>query len=470
MEKDAILKVLDEIGIDYNEKAQNIIDLCDDWYCNRTEHKKTTINNIEVSIPSINFAKRCCSDDANLCEVVEVNSADNEEAFKNINAILKRNRFAKMFRKQLERLSASGTVGAYVYLKNAQGVVENGQTIIKSGDLAINYAYAENIVPITVENDEVTECAFMGSNIKRGKREDVLVVFKMGEEGRYYADSYYFTDGKENVEKRAHIELGETKPFAIMVIAEVNNIEDMEGYGLPKLYSSIPVFKALDLAYYILYGDLDKGEKLVFINELLTCIQKDINGNPYLTKEQKELFVLLGEKLPTQDDVIKEYNPIIRIDEITKVFETLLSILSLTFGFGTKKYTFENGQIKTASEYIGERQDCMQEVNKQRGEAVTYITDLVNAIKWFSNAFDGGNYNLEDEILVDFDDSYIEDKASKVERERDDALSFGIPKLTIWYLMDAYNLTEEEATALVVADAEQKQLDDTIDANLNEND
>lgn len=33
-------------------------------------------------------------------------------------------------------------------------------------------------------------------------------------------------------------------------------------------------------------------------------------------------------------------------------------------GHGTKKYSFENGQITTATEYIGERQDQMQELNE----------------------------------------------------------------------------------------------------------
>ena len=32
---------------------------------------------------------------------------------------------------------------------------------------------------------------------------------------------------------------------------------------------------------------------------------------------------------------------------------------------------------------------------------------------------------------------------------RNDALQFDIPKLTTWYLMQAYSLTEEEADALV---------------------
>jgi len=46
-----------------------------------------------------------------------------------------------------------------------------------------------------------------------------------------------------------------------------------------------------------------------------------------------------------------------------------------------------------------------------------------------------------------FDDSYVTDRQSELESKRADALSFReIPALTIWYLMDRYQLSEKEAT------------------------
>ena len=148
------------------------------------------------------------------------------------------------------------------------------------------------------------------------------------------------------------------------------------------------------------------------------------------------------------------------MEQITKAFELALSLLSMSFGYGTKKYSFENGQITTATEYVGERQDQMQELNRQRQEAVRYIQDICWAVMWFANTFQGKSFNLEQEVLVDFDDSYITDREAELERKRNDALSFDIPKLTVWYLMDAYSLTEEEAQKLV---DEKLQADDNSD-------
>ena len=64
--------------------------------------------------------------------------------------------------------------------------------------------------------------------------------------------------------------------------------------------------------------------------------------------------------------MIKEIVPEIRAGKFRDVIELLLSLLSMMFGYGTRRYTFERGQITTATEYIGQRQDQMQELNRQR--------------------------------------------------------------------------------------------------------
>jgi len=458
MDNKIFAKAFKLLGIKPNEKARNVIAECNSWYRGDEEkfHKRTNLNNVVVNIDTMNFAKRGCSDDANLCEVVEINTGNSTDRIKEI---LDENNFDTMFRNQLEEASATGTVGAYWYLKDAD---YSGDQIV-GGSPAINFVMsAEQIVPITVENKRVVECAFCGTSLYDGKEIGCVVAFRKNE-GRYYSETIWI-DGNKIVES-VRMELGEVCPFALLRTAQVNNIKDMEGYGLPKIHEAIPILKCLDLAYNILFGDLDKGDKLVFINELLSCLGQAQDGTPMLTPQQKKTFILLGEKLPEDKTVIQEYNPQIRIDDITKVFETLLSLFSMMFGFGTKKYTFENGQIKTASEYIGEKQDCMQEVNKQRGCTTEYIKALIDGMVWFYETF-GKEKLTADEINIDYDDSYIEDKGAKLDRLRSDAMAFDIPELLVWYLMDAYNMDEAEAKKLVL----RKEQEELEDSNLNEND
>lgn len=446
----AAIEKLKQLGFTYNQKAQNIIEECDQWYTNEESefHTRKNLNDQEVKLEKLNFAKRCCADDANLCEIVEINAGEAENKFDGVQEILDENRFGVMYRKQLERLAASGTVGAYIRLDNAT-LLDNGS--VTGGDIRINYINAAGVVPLTVENDEIIECAFVGSDLVRGKNEQTLVVFQRDEKGLYTAETFVFDENnREIADRHIVIQLGDVKPFSIMRTAEVNNLDDMEGYGLPKLYNAIPALKIVDLCWNILNGDLSKGDKLLLINELLATIKKNDEGKPVMTAEQKKLFILLGEKLPDQKSLIQEYNPEIRTGQIKEAMELALSLLSMMFGYGTKKYTFENAQIQTATQYIGERQDEMQELNKQRQEAIDYIEGLVEAIIWFSNTFQGTAWELDEEICVEFDDSYIEDKNSKLERMRADALSFPeVKEFTIQYVMEVLNCEREEAISYI---------------------
>lgn len=459
--KECAKAYLEKMGYKVNSNALSIIQMCDDWYANRVIsdfHKRQNLNRKEIELKRMNFAKRCCADDANLCEIVSVAPEKESTAEGFIKLLLENNRFDVRYREQLEKVSATGTAGAYIYLQNANYMKDRaGNISVKGGKICINYVDADCIIPLTVENKLVTECAFCATNTVKAKEKTTLVIFtkeQVGDKVLYKADTVVFDEhGREVTGECNSIQLGEVKPFSVMINAEVNNLDDMEGYGLPKVYNNIPLFMAVDLCYNLLFGDLDKGEKLVFINELLSCLKIDKNGEAQLTPQQKDLFILLGEKLPQEKSVIQEYNPEIRIEQITKAFELVLSLLSMSFGYGTKKYTFENGRITTATEYIGTKQDSMQELNKQRKQATDYITDIIHAAMWFSNQFSGTSYNVQEQLSIEFDDSYITDKESELERKRNDALSFDIPQLTIWYLMDAYNIPEEQAKEMV----EQKQ-------------
>lgn len=455
--KNCVKDLLMKLGYKVNEDALSVIRECDDWYANRPIlefHNRKTVQGQVYDLERMNFAKRCCSDDANLCEVVEINAGKGEQG-EVVRKILEKNRFDTQYRRQLERVPANGTVACYVRLDNAT-IYDDGHA--DGGEIRLNYVDAMGFMPLTVENGDIVEAACSGNTMANGKKQTTLVVFRR-EDGMYKAETHIFDEhGRELEERKMVLSLGDVKPFAVMRNAEVNNLDNMEGYGLPKLFGAIPVLKALDLAFNVLFRDLDKADKLILINELLCQFNND--GEVMTPNEQaKKLFVLLGEKLPDQKELIQEYNPSIRIEELTKTIELLLSLLSMSFGYGTKKYSFENGNITTATEYIGERQDQLQELNRQRKEAMDYIRDICRAVLWFENTFHGKAYNPDEEIMIDFDDSYITDKEAELERKRNDAVTFEISELLEWYLQDAYNVTPEEAVAMI-AQRDAKETDD----------
>lgn len=157
---------------------------------------------------------------------------------------------------------------------------------------------AGSFIPLTVENNIVMEAAFSGSTLKKGKKQTTLVIFSLNENNLYIAETHVFDDrGNELKELETALQLGDVKPFAVMRNAEVNNLDDMEGYGLPKLWNAIPMLKVTDLCYNVLFSDLDKAEKIILINELL-CEFDEKTGKPKLTPEQKKLLYSWGRNYP----------------------------------------------------------------------------------------------------------------------------------------------------------------------------
>lgn len=450
----AVSTYLKARGYTVNDKARAIIDTCDDWYRVRKTkaHERTTVNGAHYVMERMGFGQSAAADDARLCEVVEINAgSENSAQFEYINGVFADNRFNTQFRKQLEMTSAEGTSACYVRLEDGD-VMTDGT--IKGGRIRLNYTDALGFIPLTVDNDEVLEAAFFGEELHGGKERTTLVLCTRGKNKKYRYEVVVFDDAGNKIAESI-VELGEVKPFAVMRTAAVNVLDDMQGYGYPKLHGVIPILKGLDAAFTALMGDIDTAEKITIINELL-CEFDEETGKPKSPSEQmKRRFVQTHEKLPSDAPLIHEITPEIRIDKFRETIELLLSLLSQQFGFGTKKYSFdkEAGTVTTATEYIGERQDMLQELNRQRQEAKEYIAGIVRAVLWFANTYQGGHWDENVDVLVEFDDSYITNKAEELESIRQDVVAgIGGAHVRKLYLMQKYNLDEEEAAKWAMAE------------------
>lgn len=436
------IEYLESKGYRINQNAYQKIQAADDWYRTRgtDAHKALTVTGETYELERMGFAKRAAADDANLCEVLEINAGANDET---VQEVLNKNKFQTEYRKQLELTSAEGTTACYVRLDNADLMTDGS---LNGGEISLNYIDALGFVPLTVVNDEVLEAAFCGDSISGTEESTTLVICTLRPDGKYqYETVTWDNEGKPSAP--VVVPLGEVKPFAVMRTAEVNNISGMKGFGFPKVYGAIPIFLGLDAAFTALLSDVRDSEKITFINERICGF--DNNGQPLPPNPKlKKRFVFLGEKLPEAQSLLKQEAPDIRVEMFKPTIELLLSIMSTKFGYGTRKYSFEQSQLQTATQYIGERQDMMQELNKQRYQARQYIEGIVRAILWFDNQFRGASHNLAEEVTIEFDDSYIESRAERLESYRQDALSgLGGVKVKALYLAEKYNLAPEEAEA-----------------------
>ena len=246
---------LGQLGYHVHTKPYEYIEEANRWYRNELIddfHKRTAVTGELYEIDRMNFAKRGCADDANLCEIIDINvGEDAQNEF--VHAVLENNRFDTMYRRQLERMSAAGTVAAYVRLDNAT-YLTNGKAI--NGEIKLTYCYAEDYIPLRIVNDEVVEAAFSSTKLGKDGKQTTLVMFTQQGEN-YRADTFVFDRSGKEIEAYWII-LGDVKPFAVMQVAEVNNIRYMDGFGYPKVYGAIPTLKQIDLCHMILNGDLEK--------------------------------------------------------------------------------------------------------------------------------------------------------------------------------------------------------------------
>ena len=442
----AVEKALNDMGYSICNEAYRIIDACDDWYRAKATdaHKRVTVNGAHYQLERMGFGRRAAADDANMCEVIEINAGgDNSGQFDFINEVLNGNNFQSQYRKQLELTSAEGTTACYVWIENATQYSDGS---IKGGDIRLNYVEALGFVPLTVVNDEVIEAAFTGIDYSAERIEYPLVVCRKENNKYTYTVRVFDKHGKLIPDKSQYFILGDVKPFAVLKTAQVNTFENMHGFGFPKLYNAIPILKGLDAGFTALLGDLDSAEKITLINEMLCGF--DDTGKPIPPNESmKRRFVLLGEKLPQDKDLVHEITPAIRVEDFKNAIEMLLNLVSQQFGYGTKRYSLNaNNEVMTAHQYVGERQDMLQELNRQRVEAKKYIEDIIRAILWFSNNYHGTAWNINTEIQIEFDDSLVIDKQTELDSMREDVMAgLGGAYLRALYLKQKYNLDDAEA-------------------------
>lgn len=93
-------------------------------------------------------------------------------------------------------------------------------------------------------------------------------------------------------------------------------------------------------------------------------------------------------------------------------------------GFGTDRYQFGTSGVKTATEIISENSDMYRMIKKHEIILEDVLKQLIRIIIRLG-IVTGNSLNLDTEIVINFDDSIIEDKDTERKRDLQD-LSVGI--------------------------------------------
>ncbi len=387
----------------------------------------------------MNMAKKICEDWASLifndrCSLSI--SDDSGAAF--ISRVFEESDFWGNANTLTERVFALGTGAILLRLEN---FTLKGGRIAASGKSKIRFEYVDalHIHPISVVNGKIVEARFISEFTRRG--EDYIYCEEHILEGGQYVirNSLYKPSGvvgTSSIDFSGEEDLvsaglervpldgvpdvmrtGSEIPFFAILTPNIQSNYESElgpGMGVSVFADAIDCLKGVDLAFNNFCRDIKLGGKKVFLSQSL--LQRDDFGNVITPDDvAQQLFVTLGDGDFTDNPMITEHNPSLRVSDNAAAVQWQLSYLAFRCGLGVHHYTFDtDGRVKlTATQYMGERQDMRQNLVKHQRNARSFIISIARALLWCGAHYYGLAIDEGADIQMSFDDSYFSDADSR---------------------------------------------------------
>jgi A118 family predicted phage portal protein len=412
------------------------------------------------------MAKKLSEDIADLLlnERVKITLSD-EGTNEFVQQVLEENQFFVLGNDYQERKAYTGTVAYVPYFYDTE-ISEDG--MIEDGKIGINYVSAQNIYPVSWNNSKVTECVFAFPHTVNRKKYVHLQFHRMGENGTYVIENVVleaFAGSREGRELKQNewvklkpfrglvnsVETDSTEPqFVIDRLNIVNNADKDESnpMGVAVFANAIDTLKKLDIEFDSYCNEFDLGRKRIFVApEMLTNADGSIAFDP----DDCVFYKLPDEYDKAQEGLIKEIDMNLRAEQHSKAISDDLNYLSLKCGFGTERYQFGGSGVKTATEVISENSDMYRMVKKHEIILDDVLKQLIRIIINMGISI-GKHLDAGAEIVIDFDDSIIEDKTTERQKDIQD-VSMGV--MPVWeYRAKWYGEDEATAKAAIATPAE----------------
>ena len=400
---------------------------------------------VECKRKTLNMGKKIPEDWANLLlnEKVTV-TYGNDEQQQQLNSMLKRVNFWQKGNQGIELTFALGN-GAFV-----EGYDTNN-------NLKLQFVNATKIYPLAIEDNKITECAFVNVNglttsiqihVKGQLEEDVFVY---DSSGNYYIRTLEYerkSAQDTNIGELVRDDWFDTEDkiawFQMVKPNIANNIDVNSPMGISVFANALDSIQGVDLAYDGFCEEMRLGKAKIFIDRRLVRI--DEAGKHYVFDVNDTGFYWTGGvDGAEQNKPVEFYNPALRTDSYFNGINNALNLLSAKTGFGENHYRFDENGIATATQVISMNSEMFRTIRKHEIILDDVLVDMIKALMYINNNFIVGAYNfdLDEEIKINFDDSIIEDKQTEMLNDRQD-VSLGVMS-KVEYRMKWYG--EDEATA-----------------------
>lgn len=440
--------------INYFEKIQEYLS----WYRGDTNWHSYRIWNGKKRVSkkrySLDMAKTACEDMSSLIGVEKIEfTFDDPQAEEFVNQVLAENDFRMNAPQLFELMFALGTC-SFV------GSLEDEKTS-KEIPIAIDYIHGDMIFPLKWDNGKITECAFATVGGEDDKIAYSVIFYTKNEEGNYVIKRVGLdADGGEvltqgDIDEAEAIETGSNIPqFSICRTNIVNNYDKTSPLGMSVFGNAINVLKSIDETFDGIHNEFKQGKKRIFIKSGLQSVRieddaSELSRRIYDQIDENDVqFYQVDWTGEHQDKPpIYESNMTLRVNEYQQGMEMLLNMFSKKVGLGENYYTFEKGAVQTtATAVISAKSDLFRNIRKQELAVENALIGLCRTILDLGNRL-GYNFDVNQQITVNFDDSIIED-TEKIQQEAMAEYNAGLID-QVEYIAITRRMTREQAVKFI---------------------
>ena len=421
-----------------------------EWYTGdvKSFHNYTIYNGkkeIAMKRLTLNMAKRVCEDWANLLLNEKTDITVGDKSSQDIlHKALMDCKFWQKGNEGIEKSFALG-IGAFVVVVDDIGVNENGELVdVSKSKVKVKFVNGTKIIPITFEDEEITECAFI--NVNSGKT--YISIHLKNEQGNYEIHNIECKGKDDNlsfVDEENHT-IFDTQSslqwFAIVKPNIANNVDINSPLGVSVFANAIANLKEIDLVFDSYANEFILGKKRIFVNAKDWAVDSK-------TGEERDVFDsndVCIYVLPESDDgkqLITDSTQTLRVQDHITALQNQLNLFGYKCGLGTEHYKFDASGVATATQIISVNSEMFRNLKKHEIVIEDALIVIVKAMLYAINTFTSDSVNTLAEITIKFDDSIIVDETTERTQDMLDVNAGIMSKVE--YRMKWYN--EDEKTA-----------------------
>jgi len=378
------------------------------------------------------------------CEI----NIDDKDLAKNIEGVLKDNKFNKHFQDYLEYQFALGGMVIKPYFQD--------------GEIKLSYVTPDCFIPVAWDNKGIFEAVFTNQT-RKGQKVYTHLEWHLREADEYVVKNELYVSenatelGKKvplntlypALEEEARVSGIKRSLFVYFSPNTANHIDMSSPLGVPIFSHALDTLKTLDVAYDSFEREFRLGKRRIIVPATAVKTVIDEHGIPQRYFDANDEVYEAMQIGGMDDGKIIDNTVELRVEEHVAAINALLNLLSMQTGFSSGSFAFDGKSMKTATEVVSENSKTFR--TKQSHEVIVEegLIELVEVIVQLAELYDvfsrpKGKYG----VTVTFDDSIAQDRTTDI-NEQAMLLSMGTTSKKK-AIMKIHGVTEKEALEILV--------------------